>query len=533
LPLLGSYHCSELLKGGLMSAEREVFERRQRALADFGEFALSCDDLQMILDEGCRLVAGALGTDLAKIVEIEPEQNTALVRAGVGWQPGIVGEKRVSLSGQSSEAFSIRERKPVATHDISKEDRFDFPEFMHEHGTVALVNVPIFLPGHKPYGILEVDAREPRDFPDQDVQFLRTYSATLGPVIDRLHKVSDLERSNERFRLVVENARDFVIIMSDPSDIVTDWFPGAEETFGWSEAEMIGKPVSTIFTDQDRESGTPAWETETAVANGKAPNVRWHVTKSGKRVYLDGQTIAMRHPNGSLRGFLKIAQNLTQRKRTEERQTVLLAELQHRVRNVLAMVAAMVQRGDLGGTTREFRDHLSGRIAAMARTQALLTRDAGAGVDLQGLARDELLTHAEGEHRCAIAGPSIMLAPKAAEVLTLAVHELATNATKHGALSRPDCAVDVRWRTERRLDQGWLEFPWSETGVELGPEVPRRKGFGTELITRRVPYELRGKGELKLEPGGLQCRIEFPLTLEESILQKGMSPTSRPIEGEA
>jgi PAS domain S-box-containing protein len=516
-----------------MGAGHEQFARRQRALADFGEFALSCDDLQMILDEGCRLVAGALGADLAKIMEIEPDRNTALVRAGIGWRPGIVGEQRISLSEQSSEAFAINEGKPIVTHDIASEDRFDFPRFMHEHGTVALVNVPIFLPGHKAFGVLEVDAREPRDFSDDDVQFLRTYSATLGPVIDRLHKLTDLERSDERFRLVVENARDFAILMSDPSDIVTDWFPGAEATFGWSAAEMIGKPVSTLFTDQDKESSTPEWETATAAANGNAPDVRWHVTKSGKRVYLDGQTIAMRHPNGALRGFLKIAQNLTDRKRNEERQTVLLAELQHRVRNVLAMVAAVVQRGDLGGTAWEFRDHLSGRIAAMARTQALLTQGAGAGVDLEGMVRDELLTQAEGEHRCAIAGPSITLAPKAAEVLTLAVHELATNASKYGALSKRNGAVDVHWGIERREGQDWLEFAWLETGVELGPELSRRVGFGTELVTRRVPYELRGKGEMKLEPGGLQCRIAFPLTVGESILQEGISPTWRVVEGKA
>jgi PAS domain S-box-containing protein len=525
-PAAGGYAFWKLERR-LMSPDPEELAQRQRALADFGEFALRCDDLQTILEEGCRLVAGALGADLAKILEIEPGKNTALVRAGVGWRPGIVGKQRLSLHDRSSEAFAIRGCEPVVTHDIAKENRFGIPEFMREHGIVALVNVPIFLPGLKPFGILEVDAREPRDFPDHDVQFLRTYSATLGPVIDRLYQVADLERSNERFRLVVENARDFAILMSDSSDIITDWFAGAEDIFGWSEAEMLGKPVSAIFTEQDKEVGAHKWETDTAEAYGKAPDVRWHETKSGKRVYLDGQTIAMHHPNGKLRGFLKIAQNLTERKQTEERQTVLLAELQHRVRNVLAMVAAIVKRGDVGGTTREFRDRLSGRISAMARTQALLTRGAGVGVDLEGMVRDELVIQAAGEHGFVIAGPSITLAPKAAEVLTLAVHELATNACKYGAFSQPNGRIDVHWAVEEREDQNWLEFSWIESGVELGSEPPRRKGFGTELVTRRVPYELRGKGDLKLAAGGIQCRLAFPLIQGESILQEGLSPASR------
>jgi PAS domain S-box-containing protein len=503
-----------------MSADPEEFARRHRALADFGEFALCCDDLQTILDEGCRLVAGALGADLAKVLEIEPDRDTALVRAGVGWRPGIVGKQRTSLHDRSSEAFAIRECRPVVTHDISQEERFYIPEFMHEHGTVALVNVPIYLPGLRLYGILEVEAREPREFSDHDVQFLRTYAATVGPVIDRLFQVADLQRSNERFRLVVENARDFAIMLSDPEDVVTDWFAGAEETFGWSEAEMIGKPVSALFTEEDRVNDVRRWETDAAIVNGKAPDLRWHVTKAGKRVYLDGQTITMRNPDGTLRGFLKIAQNLTERKRIEERQTILLAELQHRVRNVLAMVAAVVQRGDLTGTTLELRDRLGGRIAAMARTQALLTRGAGVGVDLELMVRDELQIQAAGEDRFKIDGASIMLAPKAAEVLTLGVHELVTNASKYGALSQTNGHVDVQWSVERREQDDWLEFRWSESGVELGPEPQgRRIGFGTELVTRRVPYELGGTGEMNLAADGLQCRIAFPLTPGESILQ--------------
>jgi PAS domain S-box-containing protein len=514
-----------------MNAGLEHLVQRQRALANFGEFALRCNNLETILREGRRIVAGALNTDLAKILELEPNRQTALVRAGVGWREGIVGKQRISLEEKSSEAFAVYECVPVITHNLATEDRFHFPDFLLEHGVVALVNVPIFLPGGKPYGVIEVDAREPREFSDGNVQFLRTYAGILGPVIDRLFKIDDLERSNERFRMVVENARDFAILMTDADDIVTDWFPGAEETFGWSKAEMIGRPVSTIFTDQDNEDGAPEWETRTAAAEGKAPDVRWHVTKAGKRVFLDGQTIALRNQDGGLQGFLKIAQNLTDRKRMEERQAVLLAELQHRVRNVLAMVAAVVQRGDISVTARDFRDRLSGRIAALARTQTLLTRGAGAGVDLEGMIRDELLPLGTEDDRFAVTGSPITLAPKAAEVLTLAIHELATNASKYGALSQAGGRIDVRWTTEEKGGQTWLEFRWSETGIDLDAAPSQRKGFGTELVTRRVPYELWGTGEMKFEGDGLRCQLAFPLIPGESIFEEGITPGSHLDEG--
>ncbi|MGV2102848.1 GAF domain-containing protein [Rhizobium sp. 21-4511-3d] len=118
---------------------------RQRALADFGDFVLDHDDLDEILTEGCRLVAAALGADLAKIMEIERGSNTAIVRAGVGWHDGVIGRARVDLNDRSSEAYAIEESEPVITNDISDESRFVFPRFLRDHGVVALVNVPILV----------------------------------------------------------------------------------------------------------------------------------------------------------------------------------------------------------------------------------------------------------------------------------------------------------------------------------------------------------------------------------------------------
>ena len=343
--------------------------------------------------------------------------------------------------------------------------------------------------------------------------------------------LGELEQGNERFRLIVENARDYAIIFSDADDLITDWLPGAASVFGWSAAEMVGKPVSSIFTPEDRALGIPGQELDRARAVGEAPNIRWHVAKGGARVFLDGQTVALHREDGTVRGFLKIGKDITERQRNEERQAVLLAELQHRVRNVLAMVASLVNRGDSGGSTDEFRERLSGRIAAMARTQTLLTRGAGLGVDLRGIVRDELLAQAADETRVSLAGPPALLAPKAAEVLTLAVHELATNAAKYGAIGMPGGHIAVRWVNLARDGRDWLEFEWKESGVTIGTSADRRKGFGTELITRRVPYELKGEGTLSLDPDGLRCRIAFPLREGDSVLQTDVPAAFHDIEG--
>ncbi|RWM00796.1 MAG: PAS domain S-box protein [Mesorhizobium sp.] len=331
--------------------------------------------------------------------------------------------------------------------------------------------------------------------------------------------LSELEHGNERFRLIVENARDYAIILSDPDDLIVDWLPGAAAVFGWSADEMLGKPTSSIFTPEDQAQGVPEQELGRARSEGVAPNVRWHKTKDGGQVFLDGQTVALRNDDGTIRGFMKIGKDITDRRRNEERQAVLTAELQHRVRNVLAMVASLVKRGDATGSTQEFRERLSGRIAALARTQTLLTRGALEGVELDGIVRDELLAQAADAAGVSVNGPSLILMPKAAEVLTLAIHELTTNAAKYGAIGAPQGRLIVQWRRQPRQGQDWLELTWQESGVEIPPGFQMRKGFGTELITRRVPFELKGVGEMQLTETGLLCRISFPLQPSESVLQ--------------
>ena len=184
--------------------DRKQMIARQKVLADFGEFALQSDDLDEVLTVACRLVGDALGTDKAKILEIEADGEQLLVRAGVGWRPGIVGERRLPMSERSSETYSIKEGKPVLSQDINEEDRFEFADFLKEHGVVSLVNVPIFLPGGKPYGLLQVDSSVRRDFNEQDIEFLRTYAMILGPVIDRLHKAHSLRQALETNRQLFE-----------------------------------------------------------------------------------------------------------------------------------------------------------------------------------------------------------------------------------------------------------------------------------------------------------------------------------------
>jgi PAS domain S-box-containing protein len=342
--------------------EQARMVKRLQVLADFGDFTLKSDNLDEILTEACRLVGDALGTGRAKVLEIQQERKSLLVRAGVGWAPGIVGHMRLPMVEHSSETFAIKAGEPVVTQDISKEDRFDVPAFMKEAGVVALANVPIFLPGRRAYGLLQVDASEPRTFGPEDTQFLRTYATILGPVIDRLLQVRELRGSQERFRLTVEAARDYAIFLADPQDRITDWLPGAEAVFGWTAEEAVGQPSAIIFTPEDRETGQDQKEVEMAAAEGVAPNVRWHLRKDGLRVFIEGSTRALREADGRLTGFLKIGQDVTKRRAAEER----LHESEAALRRLNETLEAQVE-----ARTSELRQALGAiQVEVLQREQA-------------------------------------------------------------------------------------------------------------------------------------------------------------------
>jgi len=198
----------------------------------------------------------------------------------------------------------------------------------------------------------------------------------------------------------------------------------------------------------------------------------------------------------------------------EERQRRLVAELQHRVRNILTVVRSVFARtADTGGALEDVADHFRGRLDALARTQAIVTQTASGHVDLENLIRDELLSVgvADGE-ALSLSGPDVPLPPRAAEAIGLAVHELAINAVKYGALKVPGAALEIVWSTDV-ADDGTrgVHLTWAERGVPVIAISPNRQGFGTELICEALPYQYGAQTQLAFAGGGVRCSIAMPL----------------------
>jgi two-component sensor histidine kinase len=166
----------------------------QAALAAFGEFALKARDLDAVLNEACRLVSEALGTELAKVIERRDDGHTLFIRAGTGWRPGIVGVLALPVEEDGGTTFALDQSVPVVSTDLAGEQRFVVPRFLVDHGVKALANVQIpGVAGRPPFGVLEVDSRRPRTFGEADTDFLRTYANLLGAAIERWRSLEELE----------------------------------------------------------------------------------------------------------------------------------------------------------------------------------------------------------------------------------------------------------------------------------------------------------------------------------------------------
>lgn len=208
---------------------------------------------------------------------------------------------------------------------------------------------------------------------------------------------------------------------------------------------------------------------------------------------------------------LALAALVAERRASEDHQRLLISQLDHRVKNSLTLMQAVVDRSqECAHSIADFGSSLGGRIRSMARTHSKLSEGLWQGLCLEALVRDELAPY-QTVGIDDVSGPATKLKPQAAQSISMVIHELATNAAKYGALSTPHGRVSVRWTIDTdAAGEEILDLVWKESG---GPAVsnPVREGFGTSTIRGLLPYEIGGRVELLFDPRGAVCRISLPL----------------------
>jgi PAS domain S-box-containing protein len=314
------------------------------------------------------------------------------------------------------------------------------------------------------------------------------------------------QQGAQRLASIVESSED-AIISKDPNGIVLSWNQGAERLFGYSAEDVIGKSILLVIP-QDREHEELAILERIRLGERLIQYETVRRCKDGTLIDISLTVSPLRDEAGAIVGASKIARDISARKRAEEHQCALNAELDHRVKNVLATVCAIVDQTREASTT--YTDFLAGldrRIRSLASTHDLLSRGHWHGVSLTEIARREFAPYARGN--TVIRGPNIALKADATSAVAMVLHELTTNAVKYGALSNADGRVNLRWRWKRNGGPPRLVIDWKEIG---GPPVvrPNQSGYGTCVVREVIPFELGGAVDLAFDGDGLRCRLEIP-----------------------
>lgn len=352
-----------------------------------------------------------------------------------------------------------------------------------------------------------------------DLNVFRADPPALGRVAVLFSDITErkrTERAMARLASIVDTSDD-AIISKDLDGVITSWNHGAETMFGYTAEEAIGHSIVSLIIPADRideedeilhriRRGEPVDHFET---------VRRH--KDGSALDVSVTISPLRDKHGRVVGASKIARDISERKHYERHRELLIQELNHRVKNTLASVQALAAQTFRGSGMQDAVATFEARLLAMSRAHDVLTRQSWQGAGIREVVGNAVATWAgkTGE-RAKFDGPELRLRPAVALALAMALHELATNAVKYGALSNKRGKVSIEW-TVTREPQAGFRLRWLEQG---GPpaHAPARRGFGSRLIEYGLARDLGGTVDLSFKPAGVECTIEAPI---EEICEQG------------
>jgi PAS domain S-box-containing protein len=417
------------------------------------------------------------------------------------------------------------ESRTVVLHDIERWAQLVHPDDL----AAAREGVPRLLQGEtsqQQYRIVRPDTGairwiQDRGFPIRDGEGAVVQLAGIASDITEQVEAQQLLRSSERrHRSLLQGIPQLVWRSGDGGDWT--WSSLQWQAFtGQSLEQSLGLGWIDAVHPADRPRVMAAWA-EAPAKGALDVDARLLHAPSGLYRWFQTRAQPVRDDvSGDILEWLGTCTDIDDLRTAQERQRLLLGELQHRVRNILAVIRSIARRtADGSKSVADFAAHLEGRINALARAQAVVTRDPLAGVKLETLVAEELAAFGARESEAGargaalrIEGPDVRLLPKAAEMFALAVHELATNAVKHGVLAPAarDGRLLITWRIgDPKTPQ--LVFMWRETLSLTRRRGLKKRGFGREFIEQTLRYELDAASTLTMDDAGLQCEIRVPLT---------------------
>lgn len=500
-------------------AQREERER-QDFLLRFSDTLRTEETVDAVAMRAIQLLFDQLRLDRCYIAYYRPEADEAIFPYQIGNDTVPPLPEMVRLSDFPEAYEQVLDQTFVINDDyerrgLSEDERANSRGL----GMRAMLASTVRRGEKNPLSSMMAVSSSPRQWSAGEIALVEEIAERTWSAIERVRAEVALRESEERFQQFAHASAAGLWIRKAETLAMEYVSPAAGAIYGVEPDALLGdvKHWAAIVVPEDREVALNHLD-KPRHGDVAVHEFRIQRPSDGAFRWIRDTNFPLRN-NGHVPRIGGIAEDITERRQLIEHQGVLLAELQHRVRNIMGMIRSMANRTAPGASAvDDYRSLIEGRLLALARVQALLTREANAGGSLRGVIETEVMAQAHHGGQFHLTGPDIPLAPKAVEVLTLAFHELATNALKYGALSVPDGRLSVTWTLFEKRGRPWLSVDWIEEGAP--PRKPStRRGFGSELIEARIPYELGGRGAITIAPEGAHCHLEFPLKGGESILE--------------
>lgn len=370
-------------------------------------------------------------------------------------------------------------------------------------GTPEECEVSSITPGHHAHYALHVD---PLFAADGNVEGALCTAVDISRIrsleSEQRRLMDDLAVAAQRYELALRGSN--VAVFTQDMDL--RYRSASKSLFGLDLDSILGRTDAELL-DGGRAAAIVALKSE-VLQTGAPRDAELRIEATRAVRWYDFHIEPIRDLAGEVMGVTGAAVDITERKEGEAHLRLLMRELTHRSKNLLAVIQAMArQTAKHTGNVQTFLERFSARVQALARSHDILVQESWHGASLKELVRSQLAFYLDREpDQVSIDGPDIHLKPEAAQSLGLALHELASNAAKHGALSRAGGRVEISWQP---LDDAGILLVWRET---KGPRVsaPRRRGFGSMVIEHNLARALEADVDLHFASDGLTCRVAVP-----------------------
>jgi two-component sensor histidine kinase/integral membrane sensor domain MASE1 len=487
-------------------------------------------NLHQALDE---ILAGAielLGADKGNIQVLNDSQGELKIAVNRGFKQEFLDcFKIVSAVDDSARGRALRSGERIIIEDVEVDTRYEaFRPAARLAGYRAVQSTPIMGRGGRPLGVLSTHFRSVHHPNREDLLVLDLYVRQASDIIERHEANEALAERNVQITLAGKAA----LVGTYTHDLVTNRIRTTE-----GYAALHGLPEGTTEIPLSRwQAGVhpddlgrlEAQRDQACRERRREYTTEYRIIRGGAIRWIEARKLISYDSDGQPQRADGVNIDVTERKRAEEQQRVLLGELDHRVKNSLATVSAVISHTLSGSSSMaDFATALDGRVQSMARTHELLSASGWQGISVAELVRRELAPYATTGNT-KISGSDVTLKAEAGQALAMVLHELATNAAKHGALSNRNGRVAIRWdQRPNGYARSHLVLEWREVG---GPSVvaPEKSGFGTHTIRDLITYEFGGAVDLAFALEGVRCRVELPAdwlnTDGKSVSKPGAHP---------